>query len=223
MCHSQTRWIPFSYRRPYNSIEITLNNEASSSDSAGIHAYSNDIIHLVVQDETGLDYINSLSKRLSKKEEAVRGGKGHLVPETDVVRAYNDLMLRIGAPKSVAVDETAVREFRSHVADVRAFPALLSVDRNEVKCKPGEAVYLLYLLIESDGKLSNSYLDQKIELKQELTSHPAAGSSPPRRTATIITGPFPPNASTTLSAYCQQHGRHATVKLYDQFFKSLGL
>jgi hypothetical protein len=109
----------------------------------------------------GEKYAANLADRLARAEQTARTGKGKLVAESDVVRAFNDLMKEVGAPSSLRTDETSLRRFREHAAAIKAFPALFSADRNRTNCNPGEAVFLLSLLISDNGILLEGNLDSE--------------------------------------------------------------
>jgi len=110
--------------RPFTTIDDVLDREAQASDPAGIHQFSEDLIGLVVPAQAGNDYLNSITDRLASAEELTREGKGKLVPETEVVRVFNETMQRIGAP--FKTDEATVRKFREHSIAVPSLPALLT-------------------------------------------------------------------------------------------------
>jgi len=143
-----------------------FNQGAVASDPAGVHKYSEDLIGLIVPPETGKADTEPLANRLARAEQVARAGSGKLVAEADVVRAFNELMAKIGAPSSLRADEASMRRFREHAVSIKAFPALLSAVRNGTNCNPGEAVFLLYLLISDDGVLYERNLDSAKELMQ---------------------------------------------------------
>jgi hypothetical protein len=135
-----------------------MDQKAAIDDPVMIHAYSHDLIEEVVRDPDGNGkLIDSLSDRLAKAEQAVREGKGKLVPERDVVRAFNELMRRTG--ELFRADEANVHGYRIHASELRILPSLLTADRNGTNCNPGEAVFLVAELISNNGKLSQHELD----------------------------------------------------------------
>jgi hypothetical protein len=103
--------------------------------------------------------INKLAKRLAKAEFAARSGRGKLVPEAAVAQAFNDLMSGIGAPLTWHADEAAIRKFRARAAALHAVPVLLTADRNGTNCSPGEAIFLLQLLISNRCCQSSENVD----------------------------------------------------------------
>jgi len=210
----QSSWRPFSHRRPYTSVDDMLDKDAEASDAAGIHNYGQDLAHLFVPDRAGEDYINSFGDRLAQAELLARKGKGKLVPEVEVARAFNDLMKRIEAPTSFKTDESTIRKFRAYSIAVPSLPALLSADRNGTNCNPGEAVYLLHLLILSNGELPNSYLDREATLKREEARR-ANGGAAPMGASTLSVVQIPQDASWFLSSYSSHHHRNATIKLFN--------
>jgi hypothetical protein len=143
-----------------------LNREAEASDPAGIHQYSEDLLGLVVPDRVGYSYLNALTARLAKAEQLAREGKGKLIPDAEIVRVFNALMRKIGAPSAFKADEAGLREFRARSIAVHTFPALLSANRNGTNCNPAEAVYLLHLLLWNDGILSERLMDDLAAFKR---------------------------------------------------------
>jgi len=136
-----------------------FNQEAAASDPAGIHKYSEDLIGLIVPPEASKAGFEPLADRLARAEQMARAGKAKLATEADVVRAFNELMTKVGAPSSLRTDEAAMHSFREHAASIKAFRALFSADRNGTNCNPGEAVFLLHLLMSDDGVLYERNLD----------------------------------------------------------------
>ena len=143
--------------------------------------------------------------------------QGKLVAEADVVRAFNELMTRIGAPASMRTDEASMRRFREHAATIKAFPALLSADRNGSNCNPGEAVFLLHLLISDDGKLYDRNLDTAQERMQPYNWQSGGGSG----LAVAHMEELGSNASGFLSSY-STHNRNATIALFNSLAGILG-
>jgi len=200
----------------YRGFDDVLNDEAEATDPTGIHKYSEHLIKLIVPNQAGNAnaYIDSLSDRLAKAEQMAREGKGHLVPEADVVRSYNDLMKKIGAPSSFYADEAEMRAFRAHSVAVPVLPALLSADRNGTNCNPGEAVYLFSSLLYHNGKISGSYLDFVKVMRQDNFRRGAAF-------AAGVTGSMYDEAEGRLTLYSLQHRRHDTIKLFNGVAKAL--
>jgi hypothetical protein len=198
-----------------HTLDDFLNHEAATSDAVGIHHYSEDLVELVVPKQAGKAYIDLLSDRLAKAEQMARQGKGHLVPEADVVRAYNGLMKQIDAPRSFFADEVAVSTFRAHSVAVPVLPALLSADRNGTDCNPGEAVYLFFLLLFSNGKISASYLDSvKVMRSGDLQAGVVFASG--------VTGSMHDKAEGRLTLYSSRHRLSATTRLFDSVSSTLG-
>jgi hypothetical protein len=155
-----------------------MNQRAAAADPAGIRAYSRALIETIVHvtadpylypstiDPATEKLIDSLSYRLANAEQAVRQRQGHLVPESDVVRAFNELMKRTGAPYKA--DEANVHAYRVRAAELRILPALLTKDRNEANCNPGEAVYLISELMSGNGTLDAARLDGLVQLRRSM-------------------------------------------------------
>jgi hypothetical protein len=211
-----------------------LNQEAATSDPAGIYKYDRDLVDLVLPNQwtygrspsgkaeefehefLGDDYAAKLADRLSQAEQAARTGNGRLVPEASVVKAFNDLMQGIGAPPSVRAHTLSVHEFREHAASIKAFPALFSADRNGTNCNPGEAMFLLYLLIYNDGHPSERLLDWSAAMEQGGSQSLAQG---------LFTSGVPrpkKDARNMISDYSSQHQRSANIRLFDRVVRALG-
>jgi hypothetical protein len=221
-----------SFMRPY-PVVIQFDREAKASDPAGIREYSDDLTWFLVRDQVDKNYRNALTDRLAKAEEVAREGKGRLIPEADVVRVFNDMMRRIGAPNSVRADENAMHAFRQHSIDVPALPALFSASHNGTYCYPGEAVFLLYTLIVYNGAPPRNLLDEVMRLRDlyAATPHPVLKLLPnverdsnglnggfANAIATSSVGiPAPPvkDAEGLLSRYSIRH-RRGTTKLFNR-------
>jgi len=140
-----------------------------------------------------------------------------------VVRAFNELMARIGAPPSMKADEASVHKFRAHAAAIKAFPALFSADRNGTNCNPGEAVFLLSLLISEDGVLHEKNLDSELMLMHKDFQQNGNGGVSGRVVsfgAAHLEG-LGPSASELVSSI-SRHNRNATVALFNHVVGILG-
>lgn len=195
-----------------------FNQEASATGPAGIEKYSHDLIGLIAPPATGKAYIDSLANRLASAEELARAGKGKLVPEANIVRAFNELMNETGAPPSLKTDEATVQRFREHAELIKAFPALFTTGRNGKFCSPGEAVFLLYLLISNDGKLPEQNLDSAVILTQPSLQPNVGG-----RSVGVFRMEPVPGARSLVSSYPSNHGRKATCALLERLASTLGL
>jgi hypothetical protein len=164
----------------------------------------------------GEKYAANLADRLARAEQTARTGNGKLVAVSDVVRAFNDLMKEVGAPPSVRTDENAVQKFREHAAAINAFPALFSANRNGTNCYPGEAVFLLGLLIMGNGVLDEGNLDMDVALM-----HPEAERNENRMAFGVVTARAPDSRQLILS-YPADHGRHAGISLFNHVADTLG-
>ena len=199
-----------------------INQKAMASDPTGIHKYSADLIGSTMPNPAGEDSVrqlaNHLADRLASAEQAARAGNGRLVPEAAVVKAFNDLMQEIGASPSIRTSEASVRGFREHAASIKAFPAVLSADRNGTKCNPGEAVFLIGLLIMDNGLLHEGNLDSALELMQPRDRRNEGGSG-----GFAVGGiDRAPDAQRLVSSYPTDHGRSAGIKLFDHVADILG-
>lgn len=227
-------------QRPAHCAQIffcLFNQEAAASDPAGIHQYSRDLIDLVLPNQWAygrspsgrmetfetefLDekYAAKLADRLAQAEQTARTANGKLVAETDVVRAFNDLMVEIGAPSSMRTDEGALRRFREHAAAIKAFPSLFSADRNGANCNPGEAVFLLSLLISDNGILYERNLDSDLALMQMGEQQNGEG----RSFGVSVSGikGMDSGAKSPLLAYSSHHNRNATIAVFNRLAGTL--
>jgi hypothetical protein len=218
-------------QRPAHCAQIffcLFDQEAAASDPAGIHKYSRDLVDLILPNQwtygrspsgrmetfevefLGEKYAAKLTDRLAGAEQIARTGKGKLVAESDVVRAFNDLMKEVGASSSLSVDETSLRRFREHATAIKAFPALFSADRNGTNCNLGEAVFLLGLLILDDGVLHEGNLDSELELMQ-----PREQRNEGRMSFGVVSINSAPTSKRLLSSYPVNHNRRAAIALFN--------
>jgi hypothetical protein len=136
--------------QPLNMMD-TLNIEAKASDPTGIHAYSKDLIQMLAGVRGGgVVYADSLTDRLARAELEARQGKRKLISEADIAKAFNELMREIGASNSFVADIDTVHSNR--IVFESALPAMISQKKNGSYCNPGEAVYVLELMIENVGR-----------------------------------------------------------------------
>jgi hypothetical protein len=227
-------------QRPAHCAQIffcLFNQEAAASDPAGIHKYSRDLIDLVLPNQwtygrspsgrmetfeneyLGENYAAKLADRLAQAEQTARTGNGKLVAESDVVRAFNDLMKEVGAPSSLRTDEASLRRFREHAAAIKAFPALFSADRNGGNCNPGEAVFLLSLLISDNGTLYERNLDSEQALMQLGEQQNGEG-----RSFGVAVGRIAEVNSTARGlflSYSSHHNRNATIAVFNKLAGAL--
>lgn len=135
---------------PRPSLIETLNQEASSTDAEGLHAYSKDLIEGLVGNSAGPAYAESVTDRLTQAELMARHGKRKLISETDILEAFNGLMKETGASDSLRADLDAVRKNRQAFA--REAPELISSQSNGSYCNPGEAIWVIEMLIANIGR-----------------------------------------------------------------------
>lgn len=229
-----------SAQQPAHCINIffcLFNQEAAANDAAGIHKYSRDVVDMVLPNlwtygrspssrmETfereflGEKYAAKLAERLAKAEQAAREGNGKLVPVSNVVRAFNDLMKQVGALPAVHTDEMSVQKFREHAAAIKGFPALFSADRNRTDCNPGEAVFILGLLIMDNGVLHEGNLDMDL-----ATMHPEKQRNDGSwMTFGVVSNNRAPDSQRLVSSYPAAHGRHAGIALFNHLADILGI
>ncbi len=199
-------------RRAWSTPLQRLNANAMATDSAGIRAYSYQLVDQLVPDKAGKDYINELADRLARAETTARAEKKPLIPESAVVRSFNDLMKGIGAP-TLKANEASIRRVRVASVSVPSSAPLFSAAKNGTHCYPGESVFLLWILIFNNGQISEHLLDEfgpRGDEKGESFRVFSAGG-----TADL-------HAEQLLSNYSSKHGRRATIKLFNNVAQTLG-
>jgi len=154
--------------RPPNLIE-TLNKEAGASDPAGIYSYSQHLLSLLANEKVEAMPIASFSDRLARAELLARRGKRSHISSVDIAAVFNDLMKNVNAPQSMRADAAPVEKMR--VALERMAPNLVLQRPAGESCYPGEAVFLVFLLIANDGTRISSVADKVSpdELPQMIT------------------------------------------------------
>jgi hypothetical protein len=200
------------------NIFCLFNQEATASDFVRIHKYSEDLIGLIVPPEAGKADTEPLANRLARAEQTARTDKGKLVPEANVVRAFNELMQEVGAPSSLGTDEASIHRFRQHAASIKAFASLFSADRNGANCNPGEAVFLLGLLISDNGVLLEGNLDTAVAMMHWDGQRSGGGVS----YGVAGMESMGLNASGLLFSYSSHHSRGATIALFNHVADTLG-
>lgn len=222
-------------RNPTSVLDL-FNQEAAASNPAGIHKYSRDVIDLVLPNQwaygrspsgrleayekegLGEDYAAELAGRLARAEQMARTGEDKLVPEANVVRAFNELMREIGAPPTLRASGEEMSKFREHAASRKAFPALLSANRNGTNCNPAEAVFLLYLLISGNRSVTDLYLDSAQALAESGSGRGGGANG-----GSVRGGLFSDaDAKWFLRSYAMNHNRKATVALFNNLTAMLG-
>ncbi len=146
----QATWRPFTERRPYLMPPVVLNKDAKASDPAGIHLYAEDLAHYLLPEGVGDKYTNSFADRLAKAEREAREGTRKLIPDTQIVEAYNELLKRENLTTKPA-NLDSLRRYRTDSYPAKTYSALITADRNGANCYPGEAVFLLTVLRQNDG------------------------------------------------------------------------
>jgi len=222
---------PTAGRQPLgraNTTSALFNQEAEASDPAGIRKYSEDLVELIVNNPVGVSYVhhrfrNHLAVRVARAEQAARAGNGKLVPEAAVVKAYNDLMTKIGAPPSYQANEGDLHKFRTRAIAIPVFHALFTANRNGTNCNPGEAVFLFYFLISNNGQLSENLADSMAGLQQlnKMATGPDAPSRINGRNFIELTQ-WPQGAEKVLFSYCSQNP-HRTAALFNDMAKAFGI
>jgi hypothetical protein len=201
----QPAWRDFSQRRPYTNVYDMLNKDAKAAvDPAGIRYYAEDLAHLLLPSNAGDKYIGSFADRLAKAEQEAREGKRKLIPDTKVVEAYNE-MARKENPTAKMANLDALRLYRTDSYPARTWTAVITAGRNGTNCYPGEAIFLLTVLLPADGDLT-----------------PPSVPSLPYPINALATGPFPTGGYRM--GYIQGSQSHRQiVKEFDAVAKALGI
>jgi len=140
---------PLPSTQPPNIMEA-LNKEAEATDPIGIHTYIERLMQMFPAARGGeAAAANALTDRLARAELTARNGNRKLIPETEIVEAFNDLMRRTEAPAPLRADLAEVESARRGWE--KQLPAVISRDRNGTFCYPGEAFFVLDELIENVG------------------------------------------------------------------------
>jgi hypothetical protein len=200
----QPAWKPFTERRPYTGVGNMLNKDAQASDPAGIHYYAEDLAHLLLPDNAGGKYIDSFADRLAKAEREAREGKRKLIPDTQVVEAYNELA-RKENPRAKMANLGALRLYRTDSYPARTWTAVITANRNGTNCYPGEAIFLLTVLLPADGDLT-----------------PSASPSLPYPVNAPATGSFMTSGYIRMTIQGTQN-RRQILKEFNALAKSLGI
>jgi hypothetical protein len=177
------------------SLIETLNEESASSDLAGIHVYSRHLIQLLVGNSAGPSFAASLTDRLARAEFTARRGKRKLISEADIAHAFNTLMKETGAPDSLAANIDTVHSNR--VAFESSLPVLISQRVNGSYCNPGEAVFVLEMMIENVGR-------SPTQIPYPAPKSFVAAISPPVRRH--------------LQQFCASHSRSEVTEVFDHLF-----
>lgn len=155
--------------RPSLGIDDAFNQEAADRTPQGTLQLSYDLIGVLTAEKSGEDYRLALAHRLADAEQAVRGGHGHLIPEANVARAFNQLMQKIHAP--FRADEASIHAFRQRSVQVPSYTNLLTADRNPTACTPAEALFLFNILMWNSGKAPQEMIDW-YRARKQLAEHP---------------------------------------------------
>ena len=225
-------------QQPSNCIHIffcLFDQEAAANDPSAIRKYSRDVVDLILPNAwtygrspsgrmesfenefLGEKFAAQLAERLAQAEMSSRTGNRKMIAVSEVAGAFNDMMKAVGAPPSVRTDEKALQSFREHAAAIKAFPALFSADRNGKNCRPGEAVFLIGLLIMNNGVVYEKNLDLDLELM-----HPETQRHEGWMTAVLVSNFQAPDSQRLISSYPADHGRRAGFAIFNHVAGALG-
>jgi hypothetical protein len=176
----------------------TLNKEARASDPAGIHEYSQHLIQILVTNGTDSAFGASLTDRLARAEIMARQGSRRLISEADIAQAFNAFLRETGAPNALTANVDAVHSNR--VAFEGALPSVISQKANGSLCNPGEAVWVVSMLIANIGRSTAP----PSQLGHE--PHFGAGAAPVQR---------------HLELFYARHSRSEVAKAFDHLLNHL--
>jgi hypothetical protein len=184
------------------SLVDTLNTEAQANDQDGIHTYCGHLVRLLVGNEVPKENTESLTDRLAVAESAARRGERPLISESEVATAFNSLMSQVRAPDELRTDAAMVHTFRVGPLSRSEVPYLITMNRNGANCNPGEAVFLLYLLIANNGTIEGQL---------------PPGTTSVRVPSLIITSQdaSAPNARRSISDYAKHHHRSSLIEAFN--------
>jgi hypothetical protein len=183
---------------PPNTLE-TLNKEAQASDPAGIHEYSQHLIRILEITHKDSAFVGSLTDRLARAELMARQGKRKLISEADIAHAFNALMRETGAPNTLTASVGAVHSNR--VGFEGTLPAVISQRANGSLCNPGEAVWVVSMLIANVGR-------------------PAAPPSEPEHEPRFVAGGAPP-VQRHLELFYANHSQSDVAEAFEHLFNHL--
>lgn len=183
---------------PYPSLIETLNKEALASDPAGIRGYSEHLVRLLPIGAAGPACVSSFSDRLAKAEESSRQGKRKLISEEAIAEAFNDLMRQTAATSSFKADVAEVE--KSRLGFENELPTIITASKNGRYCSPGEAVWVLGMLIENVG------------------AHP-----PPALHSGFQVSGYVPPVRQHLMQFFYSHSLKDAVNVLDRLAKKLGI
>ncbi|MGH9604930.1 MAG: hypothetical protein ACRD3N_04445 [Terracidiphilus sp.] len=192
------------------SIVDTLNTEAQANDQDGIHVYCEHLVRLLVNESVSKETVTSLTDRLAIAERAARRGERPLVSETEVAAAFNNLMGEIGAPKELRTDAPMVHRFRVGPLSRSDVSHLITLNTNGANCNPGEAVFLLYLLIQDNGTVED---------------HLPPGTTSVMVPSLMVTeqDPSAPDARRSIYGYAKHHRRSNLADVFNHVAQAFHL
>jgi hypothetical protein len=196
-----------SSQPPATSVFDLFNREAAEIASEAVHRYSKDLTQLIVPAEDRSMPMDSFTNRLTQREIMARAGQVPLIPEADVAHAFDELMKTIGEP-TIRTNLEALRRVREQGSLV--FPSLFSKESNGTNCNPGEAIFLLYLLISNDGTPSVVEIESARRLRQRLPGQGGRGAFAVGHMETAGS-----RASAALSLYLSRHAPDAKLALFN--------
>jgi hypothetical protein len=215
-------FVPAAAEQPSRLCQHILfclyNQNAAQSSPDAIQSYSEDLIQLALPFVAQKSEVQILAHRLAQAELSARSGKGKMASEAEIAQAFNHLMQTVHAPASIRTDEAALHHFRQHALELKAFPSLFTAARNGTHCTPDEAVFLLYLLIDGQGK----FYERDLDVQQWMSSpnyHPEEDSG---GRAFMSSGSAEVNAGSLIAAYILHHNRKTIAELFEPMATSLG-
>jgi len=195
---------------PY--LRTVIEKREASNTQAGLEDYSHHLMTLFAGDRTSKANLDKMSKRLAGAEIAARNGERGYVSEGAIADAFNDLMRQVRGRDGAEIRTTVEYVHRMREWDDRISPALSSVETHPSECLPGEALFMLVMLVSSNGAVGPAPEGRFSEEPPSKPGYLVAGKSDGRRVARIL-----------LDRYARKHWRWQSARLYGQVLRDMGI
>lgn len=193
-------------------LRTVIEKKEASSTAAGLEDYSRHLVTLLVGDRTSKSNRDRLARRLTEAELAARDGKRGYVSESAIVDAFNSLMRAVRGRDGAEIRTSVEYVHRVRGWADRISPVLSSVETHASECLPGEAVFTLVTLVNSNGVVG-------------LAPNGRFGEEPPPRAGRLIA--FTARSNETAvglsSRYARTHWRWQSGRLYGRVLKDMGI
>lgn len=198
-------------RSRYSIVNPLIAKAKVADTEKGAADYAAALTDLVVSDRPGKGYVKRFARRLAKADLAARRGDQRWVPESVIVKAFNELMEQVASSPAqlIKTDVSVVHRLRYSLYNTS--PYLSTVPFHEDKCLPSEAMFVIALLLWNNGAVSRPL------------PGPLPALQPSGRGYVISSAPSGPNAQLIVSGYTTRHKRSQVVELYDALARHIGL